>query len=51
MGEKFEKDLQIALLLRGLPAGYGDLVAMIKLRETLPSVEEVISRSICSKPA
>jgi hypothetical protein len=43
MGEVFGKDLQVAILLRGLPSSYAHMVAMVKLREELPPVEGVIS--------
>jgi hypothetical protein len=46
MGEDFGKDLLVAVFFRGLPQTYGYLVAMLKLRATLPPVEEVIAMVI-----
>jgi hypothetical protein len=43
MGEALGKDLQVAILLRGLPSPYSYLVAMVKLRETMPPVEDVLT--------
>jgi hypothetical protein len=42
MEEKLGRDLKIAILLRGLPQRYDYLVGMIKVRENLPELEEVI---------
>jgi hypothetical protein len=42
MGEKLGRDLKIAILLRGLPPRYEYLASMIKVRENLPELEDVI---------
>jgi hypothetical protein len=42
MEETLGKDLKVAIFLRGLPTKYQYLVSMIKVREKLPEVDEVI---------
>jgi hypothetical protein len=40
---KLGKELTVAILLRGLPPKYSNIVSSIKVRERLPEIEEVIN--------